>query len=155
MRVKGLDGLRCISIGMVLFYHYGVFWEDSGFVGVDIFFVLSGFLISNNLLLGFPLRKIGLTEFWKRRILRLFPDSFILLIIVIFWNQNSGRLQEMGRKVNEGVIESSILVYSNWYYILESDYFGLGSYENILLHTWSLSVEDQFYLIWPLTVILV
>lgn len=74
---------------MVLLYHYKVCFESSGFIGVDIFFVLSGFLISNILLIGFPNKNIDILDFWKKRVLRLFPDSFILLFFIILWNSNN------------------------------------------------------------------
>lgn len=152
---KDIDGLRAIAILSVVAYHAGLPGVPGGFVGVDVFFVLSGYLITS--LLIAEVRKnatISLPSFYARRIRRLFPALFVVVcttcllgffaLLPIFDQQ-----QDLARSA----IATALYV-SNFYFWLHSPgYFDESSDLQPLLHTWSLSVEEQFYLAWPLMVL--
>lgn len=147
--MPALDGLRALAVLAVLFYHADFTWARAGFLGVDLFFVISGYLITA-LLLNESRRagKISLLRFWKRRALRLLPNLMVVLAAVAAiapWvapDQNS-RLR--------GDIAAAITYVSNWRLVLqEQSYFEAIGRPPILQHLWSLAVEEQFYLLWPL-----
>ncbi|VAW76743.1 O-antigen acetylase [hydrothermal vent metagenome] len=144
-----IDGLRAIAIISVLFFHLGYQQVSGGFVGVDVFFVISGFLIT-----GIIKKEIEATgtfsikNFYIRRVRRLFPVLFVTLFLTITFAIlvfSPTHLSRIG-----GALTSSILNISNIYFWLEADYFDVSAKLKPLLHTWSLSVEEQFYFIWPL-----
>jgi peptidoglycan/LPS O-acetylase OafA/YrhL len=157
--LPGLDGIRAFAVVAVMMFHGGVPHMDGGFMGVDAFFVLSGFLITS-LLIGEwrQTLAIKLGAFWARRARRLLPALLLMLLFVAFFasvivpkgTYSALRLDAL----------STLLYVSNWHFILvNSNYF---AQQNIaqqslnaspLLHTWSLAVEEQFYLIWPLVVL--
>lgn len=138
--------LRAIAILGVLFYHYQLFNVTGGFTGVDVFFVISGYLITAQILKN-PIYDISdLYNFLGKRFFRLYPAYYIMICItlVVSWVVLSPRQYVL--LLNSGLF--SILGISNFYYWLESGYFDSGAFEKPLLHTWSLSIEFQFYLIW-------
>jgi peptidoglycan/LPS O-acetylase OafA/YrhL len=145
-----LDGLRGVAVLLVVIYHYFDFtnYFFFGWLGVDLFFVLSGFLITDILIttVGQP----GfLRNFFTRRVLRIFPLYYLTLLLVLF-------ILPLFKNVHENIgyyQENQVWLWfylQNWLYTFKPQY---GS--KILLHTWSLAVEEQFYLIWPLVVLLV
>jgi peptidoglycan/LPS O-acetylase OafA/YrhL len=147
-----LDGIRAVAVALVLLFHYrmgdGRPVLAGGFLGVDIFFVLSGFLITTLLLeerLGAG--RIGLRQFYARRALRLFPPLAVLLVagIVALLVLEPG---DSDRPEWEG-IAGAAFYYANWLRIVGGDLLGM------LDHTWSLSIEEQFYLVFPLVLVLV
>jgi len=148
-RVPGIEALRGIAVLAVIVNHLDTSYLPGGFLGVDVFFVISGFVISNSLhkLQWHPVGTF-LAEFYVRRIRRLFPALFVCVVVTI----------AVGTFLVEGFDEyimrtgaSSLLGLSNLYQIrIGNDYFGLGSQLNLLTHTWSLGVEEQFYLVFPL-----
>ena len=143
-----LDGLRAIAVAGVLIYHFGIHQLPGGFTGVDVFFVLSGFLITSILVGEFDrLSDISFRRFYQRRFMRLFPAAaFTVLLSVIF-----GYFlfqQELFERLGGSSIYS-LLSLSNFYFYFESGYFDESSILKPLLHTWSLAVEEQFYVIWP------
>jgi peptidoglycan/LPS O-acetylase OafA/YrhL len=146
--VAALDGIRAIAVAGVVLYHAGARWLPGGFLGVDLFFVLSGFLITS-LLLGAWARygRIDLLGFYVRRLRRLVPAVVALIIvftIVVLLSSPSRR-----ELVVAAVVDAGVLTYTfNW-----SDAFGHQPPWQ-MDHLWSLSVEEQFYLIWPLLLIL-
>jgi peptidoglycan/LPS O-acetylase OafA/YrhL len=145
----GLDGVRAIAVAAVLLYHAHVVWTPGGFLGVDVFFVLSGYLITS-LLLAERRRtgRIDLRRFWIGRARRLLPAATLvigtcLLVGVLFLR---GELQTLRADALD-----SILYVNNWHQILAShSYFASFERPSLLQHYWSLSVEEQFYLVWPL-----
>jgi len=143
----GLDGLRAISVVAVILYHAGFTWMHGGFLGVEVFFVVSGFLITS-LLIEERERTGGvrLKQFWLRRARRLLPALFAVLIAVGAWIALFGTAQQqsdMHRDLLPGVF-----YFANWGQIVGgAQYFGNFS---PLRHLWSLAVEEQWYLLWPL-----
>jgi len=148
-----LDGLRALAVSFVLIYHAGAVWLPGGYVGVDIFFVLSGFLITR--ILAEQLADTGrihFGQFYLRRIRRLFPALLCTVIFSYFW---AFLLQSPEQIIGFfGSAGAAILSISNFFFWNEADYFDALSNTKPLLHTWSLSVEEQFYLMWPITLLL-
>jgi peptidoglycan/LPS O-acetylase OafA/YrhL len=144
----GLDGLRAVSVMAVLFYHADFAWFPGGFLGVEVFFVVSGFLITSLMVeerLGTG--HVDLKQFWIRRARRLLPAVYLLLAVVsvaalVVYRDASGRLG--------GDIIAALLYVSNWWQIhLQDSYFAAAGRPPLLKHLWSLAVEEQFYLIFP------
>lgn len=152
--VPALDGLRAIAVGLVLAEHGGIWGMGGGFIGVDIFFVLSGFLITSLLL--DELRRSGridLPAFWIRRARRLLPALVVMVLTV-----GLARALLPGEAVaglrNDAM--AAFLWAANWRFIAEkTDYFTQGATPSPLQHTWSLGVEEQYYFVWPLALIVV
>jgi len=139
-----LDGLRGIAILVVMAFNGHMLWMQGGFVGVDIFFVLSGFLITSILVQGYQRNaSIGLKDFYVRRALRLLPALFVLVLFCIGY---ALFLQPADKAVDtlKGVLYTIFYV-ANWAQVPPNPP-GIGP----LSHAWSLSVEEQFYIIWPL-----
>lgn len=147
-----IDGLRAISILSVLAFHIHLPILRSGFVGVDIFFVISGFLITRILLLeGLAYNNIYLVGFWARRVKRLSPALLFVVISVLL----AGAITLSRVSGEVGLLDraalATILIVANHFALSQSgNYFAPLAETNPLLHMWSLSVEEQFYLIWPL-----
>lgn len=144
-----VEGLRAIAVGAVLLYHAGVPFARGGYVGVDVFFVISGFLITGLLLR--ELEKTGtvsLARFYSRRAKRLLPLTVVVLavVVVVSWLLfDPVRMDE----VSLGVIASALYV-MNWLLAFRAtDYFAAGLEASPVQHFWTLAVEEQFYLIWP------
>ncbi|MCL4435073.1 MAG: acyltransferase [Actinobacteria bacterium] len=150
-----LDGIRALAVLGVIAYHAGVPFLQGGFLGVDAFFVLSGFLITSLLLeerIGTG--KIGLRAFWARRARRLLPALMLMIIGVLLYARF---IAPPGAYPGLRLDALSTLFYvANWHFILVSqNYFVLTGLPTPLLHTWSLSIEEQFYLVWPFVVLAV
>ncbi len=144
-----LDGLRAVAVLAVLAYHWPASWMPGGFLGVEVFFVISGYLITA-LLLGERQRtgRNDFKAFWARRARRLLPALFTLLIVVsavwLIWHPT----EVAGLR---GAVLAALAYVTNWYLIAsKQSYFASVGRPSPLLHLWSLAVEEQFYLIWPL-----
>jgi peptidoglycan/LPS O-acetylase OafA/YrhL len=147
--MPGLDGLRAIAVMAVVFYHADFFWAEGGFLGVEVFFVISGYLITSLLLVEW-LRNgtIDLKAFWVRRARRLLPAVFLLLGVVAFWSVFF--LRDTLYRLGGDILAASTYV-TNWFFIVRNDsYFEAFGRPPLLQHLWSLSVEEQFYVVWPL-----
>ena len=147
-----IDGLRAVAVLSVLFYHLGVETFSGGFVGVDIFFVISGFLITRLIHDAVNRGTFSFSDFYLRRARRLFPALFFTLLVtfaIASWIFLPHHLERFG-----GALIHSILSVSNFYFWGEAGYFDADASLKPLLHTWSLSVEEQFYFVWPLTLFL-
>lgn len=148
-----IDGLRSIAVLSVLLFHLGFSSFGGGFVGVDVFFVISGFLITR--LIKDEIDRTGsfdFKNFYLRRIRRLFPALFVTLFVTSALAAlllSPAHLQRFG-----GALTSALASVSNFYFWFEADYFDVSAQVKPLLHTWSLSIEEQFYLIWPVTIFL-
>lgn len=150
---RELDGLRSVAVLAVVFYHFATPGFDGGFVGVDIFFVLSGFFIGR--LLWVELTETGRISYLRflfRRVRRLAP-AYFLMILVVSAVAYQVLLPFEYRFFGKELISSTVYM-SNIMYFREEGYFDIGSDSKNLLHTWSLSVEEQFYIFLPLIMIL-
>lgn len=145
--IPGLDGLRGMAIMLVMLFHTGIPNFRGGFTGVDIFFVLSGFLITSLLLSeATEAGRINLKYFYMRRILRLLPALVLMLIIVTLTAQALNLKGSAYTDFTGGII--TLFYSANWARAFNLHQMGL------LSHTWSLSIEEQFYMLWPLALII-
>ncbi len=142
-----IDGLRALAVLSVVFYHAGLGFPG-GYVGVDVFFVISGYLITALILKDLERGSFTMVSFWERRIRRIFPALAVMVAVTMVagWYL---LLPEDLAKFGASVIAQSLLV-SNFYFWRTTNYFGGANEEKPLLHTWSLAVEEQFYLIFPI-----
>jgi peptidoglycan/LPS O-acetylase OafA/YrhL len=148
-----LDGLRALAVLGVLLYHAGVSWAPGGFLGVDAFFVLSGFLITSLLVDEWRTRgRIDLRRFWARRARRLLPALVLVVVAVGAYAVFVARPNELERI--RGDTFGSLLYVANWRQLFESSYFAKLATPSPLRHTWSLGIEEQWYLVWPLALVL-
>ena len=145
--IVSIDGLRALAVGLVVLFHAGFSNFSGGFIGVDVFFVISGFLITTNILKEKETGTFSFTRFYQNRIARLFPALFTVIFLTLLASFFILPPDDLSRLGQAGLY-SSISV-SNIFFWLESGYFDRASEAKPLLHTWSLSVEEQFYLIWP------
>jgi peptidoglycan/LPS O-acetylase OafA/YrhL len=148
----GLDGLRALAVIGVFVYHARIDWMPGGFLGVDLFFVLSGFLITSLLLVEWEARnRIDLRRFWLRRARRLLPALVLVVLASLILSAIFAR-SDLAHTRSDAV--SSLLYYTNWHLIIANhSYFVLHGSPSLLQHLWSLAVEEQFYLIWPLLLV--
>ncbi|MBV8989067.1 MAG: acyltransferase family protein [Solirubrobacterales bacterium] len=151
--VGGLDGIRAVAVLCVIAYHLNVPWAKGGMLGVGVFFTLSGYLITD-LLLGHYRRRgnFGLRVFWLRRARRLLPALFLMLFVVSLWVAlfDASQLADVRRQVI-----SAALYFANWSTIAaHGSYFARFAAPLPLDHLWSLSIEEQFYLLWPWLLVL-
>lgn len=149
-----IDGLRAFAVVSVFLFHLGLDWFPGGFVGVDIFFVISGFLITR--IIKKEIETTGefcFGAFYLRRIRRLFPALFVVLLFtalaaaLLFSPSHFSRFG--------GAFSSALISVSNIFFWTEADYFDISAKLKPLLHTWSLGIEEQFYLFWPLLLLFV
>ncbi|WP_165399687.1 acyltransferase family protein [Janibacter limosus] len=149
-----IEGLRAVAVGTVLLYHVGIPFMPGGFVGVDIFFVISGFLITSLLLReATKSGRISIADFYARRARRLLPAASVVLIFtaVVGWFVLPGQDRS---NLGTDVIAATFYVI-NWALAYRSvDYLAEDAAPSALQHYWSLSVEEQFYVVWPLIIIL-
>jgi peptidoglycan/LPS O-acetylase OafA/YrhL len=150
----GLDGLRAVAVlGVIAFHNFS--WLPGGYYGVDTFFALSGFLITSLLLTEWQNDgTIALVRFWARRARRLLPALFLLVVVVgvvaAVWPAAFGDVDVVPSAA------AAVFYAGNWYFIGgHSTYFGAITQPSPFLHTWSLAIEEQFYLVWPLVVLAV
>ncbi len=149
-----IEGLRAVAIGAVLLYHAGVPGADGGFVGVDVFFVISGFLITGLLVREWSTHgRIDLVAFYARRLRRLLPAA--LLAIAVTTLASWLVLSSLRFPAVAGDAAAAALYVSNIRFAANAiDYLGSEVAPSPLLHFWSLGVEEQFYLFWPLIILL-
>lgn len=147
-----IDGLRAIAVISVIIYHLNENWLSGGFLGVDIFFVISGFLITGIIITEIQQNSFSFKQFYTRRIKRIYPAFITVMALVsliasaIFIYKDFDQLRK--------TIELATAFLSNFYLGLTQGYFDLSANENPVLHIWSLAVEEQYYLIFPLILIL-
>jgi peptidoglycan/LPS O-acetylase OafA/YrhL len=142
-----VDGLRAISILLVVGYHAQPWLVPGGFIGVDIFFVISGFLISRIILGKLKAGTFSPTEFYARRVRRIFPALFVVLAatyLIGWFVLLPDQFSLLGESIAAGVA-----FVSNLFQLSQAGYFAPDAAENPLLHLWSLGIEEQFYIFWP------
>ncbi len=148
----GLDGLRALAVLGVFVYHARIDWLPGGFLGVDLFFVLSGYLITSLLLVEWEARnRIDLRRFWLRRARRLLPALVVVVLAALILSAIFAR-QDLAHTRSDVV--SSLLYFQNWHLIAANQsYFVARGNPSLLQHVWSLAIEEQFYVIWPLLLV--
>ncbi len=149
--ITGIDGLRAFAVIAVLAYHFSFSWAGGGFLGVDVFFVISGYLITSQILSELEKgQNFSLRKFWIRRTRRLMPAAFVMIITIFIWASLFN--PEMITKILEDGL-SSLIYASNWWFIFHKlsyfDSFGFSPFKNL----WYLAIEGQFYLVWPVFLI--
>jgi peptidoglycan/LPS O-acetylase OafA/YrhL len=147
--LPGLDGLRALAVLAVLLYHARPEWLPGGFLGVEVFFVISGFIITRGLLQEWQeTGRIDLGAFWLRRARRLLPALFLLLAGVMAYASIFETDAVAGLRTD---VLAALAYVTNWHLILgDQSYFASFEKPSLLLHLWSLAIEEQFYLVWPL-----
>src|SRR6478609_6697985 len=147
-RIEGLDGLRALAIVGVLVYHLNASWLPGGFLGVDVFFVVSGFLITTLLLREHHRSgRIALSQFWVRRARRLLPALVLCVVtsVLIARGVSQDLLVDVGRQMLGALTFST-----NWLEITAGTSYFDQTAPQLFMNFWSLAVEEQFYLLWPL-----
>ncbi len=148
-----IDGLRGIAVLAVLFFHTGVPGFSGGFVGVDVFFVISGYLITTIILKDLKNERFSIAQFYERRIRRIFPALFSVIaftIVVGAYLFDATAFDDLGQSV-----AATTLFASNIFFWRNACYFAEPSLQMPLLHTWSLAVEEQFYIFFPLALLVI
>lgn len=144
---RDIDGLRAIAVLGVVVFHIDQQFMPGGYLGVDMFFVISGYLITGNIIRAVDAGQWSFWDFYSQRVMRLFPALFVTIALSLVAGGillTPHLLIELGHSA-----QSAVLWYSNILFWLQSDYFATAAEFKPLLHTWSLSVEEQFYLFWP------
>jgi peptidoglycan/LPS O-acetylase OafA/YrhL len=147
-----IDGLRALAIVAVILFHYYTRRVPAGFLGVDVFFVISGFLITKIVANEIAAGTFSLQRFYERRIRRIFPAIYAVmaaLLVAGYFLFLPGEFEDLGKSI----IATTLFV-SNFYFYRGDTYFGPVSAHEPLLHTWSLAVEEQFYLVFPIALLL-
>ena len=146
--LPGLDGLRAISVVAVLLFHADMRWLPGGFLGVEVFFVISGYLITLLLSQEFTRHHgIALGQFWLRRARRLLAALYTLLavvsvVVLVFYREDADELA--------GQVWAALTYVTNWFLIvIDQSYFATVERPLVFQHLWSLAIEEQFYLVWP------
>jgi peptidoglycan/LPS O-acetylase OafA/YrhL len=149
-----IDGLRAIAVLAVIFYHAGIPGFSGGFVGVDIFFVISGFLITSIILKEVQTGKFSIARFYERRIRRIFPALYPVIFACFIGAFFLFRVVPYKQFAES--VATTVAFCSNLFFLFKSgDYFGGEAAKIPLLHTWSLAVEEQFYIVFPLFLVLI
>jgi len=147
-----IQGLRALAVGMVVLAHAGIPFAAGGFIGVDVFFVISGFLITSLLLREVQRSStISIRGFYERRARRILPAGTVVLVVTVLYSALTFSADRVGSIAGDAIWSSVFL--ANVHYAVDgTDYFATGD-PSPLQHFWSLAVEEQFYLIWPLLVL--
>ncbi|MFN0199223.1 MAG: acyltransferase family protein, partial [Planctomycetaceae bacterium] len=144
--------MRTLAVIPVILYHMGFNWIPGGYIGVDVFFVISGYLITSIIAHDIDQGEFRFKQFWFRRIRRIFPP----LVVMLLATSLAGRYLLFGSEINDLGIQgvAAGLSFANiclWQ--MSGDYWGPQAEDSPLLHTWSLSVEEQFYLLYPFLIV--
>jgi peptidoglycan/LPS O-acetylase OafA/YrhL len=147
---RDIDGLRALAVLPVLLFHADLAFPG-GFVGVDVFFVISGFLITSLILKELCEGNFSLVNFWERRIRRILPALSVVVAASLIAGWFLYLPEDLSALGSSAVAQSLLL--ANVFFLRATDYFGAAADTKPLLHTWSLAVEEQFYLLFPLLLI--
>lgn len=148
---KDIDGLRAVAVGAVLLFHLGAPKITGGFCGVDVFFVISGYLITGILMRDALSKRLSITHFYRRRVQRIVPAAAVMILasLIAGWVLLPPKnYVALGESAVMGVVGLA-----NIYFFMGSGYFAPDAHSLPLLHMWSLGVEEQFYLAWPMLVL--
>lgn len=149
-----IDGLRAIAVVPVILFHVGFEWFSGGFVGVDIFFVISGYLITSIILSEMEEKRFSLLNFYERRARRILPALYIVLFVCALY-QYYYQSPFAARDLSQSIFATTLFT-QNFLLLFESNnYFDLSAELKPLLHTWSLAVEEQYYVIFPLLLLVI
>ena len=153
--LPGLDGLRAVAVAGVIAYHLSYGWASGGYLGVDLFFVLSGFLITSLLVEEWLASgAIRFSHFWGRRARRLLPALLLMIVVVVGFvaTQSSGLPIDWGELRGQAL--ATVFYVANWHLLLaHQSYFDQYAVQSPLQHTWSLGIEEQFYIVWPIVIL--
>ncbi len=147
-----IDGLRSLAVLPVILFHAGFEWFSGGFVGVDVFFVISGYLITTIIISEMAEGKFSIVNFYERRARRILPALFFVIIAsfpLFYFSYYGSYFTEYVKSIS-----ATATFTSNIFFWLNSDYFTLGSEIQPLLHTWSLAIEEQYYILFPIFLML-
>src|ERR1700733_5226421 len=142
-----IDGLRALAVISVVLFHAGAPWFQGGYVGVDVFFVISGYLITSIIVAELDTKSFSLISFYQRRIRRIFPTLIVVLafcLVIGFALLTPADYQTLGQSTG-----AAALFVSNIFFLKQASYFDVAAAEKPLLHTWSLAIEEQYYLFYP------
>lgn len=148
-----IDGLRTLAVVPVILFHAGASWLPGGFVGVDIFFVISGYLISSIILREMREGEFSFLRFYERRLRRIIPPLLVMVLVTVAVFQLIALPDQAQGAAESGL--AALLSVSNFYFWMKSGYFAPTAELLPLLHTWSLAVEEQFYLVFPVLLLAV
>ena len=147
-----IDGLRALSVIFIIFYHAGFKLFSGGYIGVDVFFVISGYLVTSIILNEKRENNFSLINFYERRARRILPALFLVMLVCLIFAWFYYLPSEL--KVFGLNLAAAASFLANIYtYLFEGDYFGIQSEYNPILHLWSLAVEEQFYIFYPLALL--
>lgn len=144
-----IDGLRALAVISVILYHAGFKLFSGGYVGVDVFFVISGYLIATIILTEFEAGTFSLIHFYERRTRRILPALFVVIFVCVIYawfNYLPSELKIFG----QNLVAVVFFIGNVYSYLFNGNYFGIQSDSNSLLHLWSLAVEEQYYVLFPL-----
>ncbi len=145
---EDIDGLRALAVIPVILFHASFELFSGGYVGVDIFFVISGYLITNILINNLNENKFSITNFYERRIRRIFPALLLVLVVCVLFSFFLMLPAEFKRFKHSLI--SSLFFYTNYFFMFDVGYFADAAETKPLLHIWSLAVEEQFYVVFPI-----
>lgn len=148
-----IDGLRALAISTVILFHFGIESITGGFLGVDIFFVISGYLITSIIIKDLEKERFTISDFYIRRIKRILPALIVVILtsyLIAFFTLAPGKVKDLSQELVAVATFSS-----NFYYLFTQNYFSSTAEETIFLHTWSLAVEEQFYIFFPLLLLFI
>ncbi len=148
-----IDGLRAVAVLSVVLYHLDASWVPGGYIGVDIFFVISSYLITRNIAESVRQGSFSMREFYRRRIQRIFPALFVVVMATLLLGQLILLPQDLSRLAESAVFSQLSLANVYFTFSLDTSYFAADASLEPLLHLWSLGVEEQFYLLWPLVLV--
>ncbi|MGE8464673.1 MAG: acyltransferase family protein, partial [Pseudomonas putida] len=138
-RRADIDGLRAVAVLSVMAFHFNAAWLPGGFAGVDVFFVISAYLITRIIATAIEAGNFSFTAFYARRIKRIFPAALLVFLVSLL----------AASQLNSMLLPSAKFVLLSLFNHFTSDYFTQDTQQNFFLHYWSLSIEEQFYFIWP------
>ena len=145
--IPSLEGMRALAVILTVLFHLGVEGAGGGYLGIDLFFVISGFIITRNILFDRQTGTFSLRRFYVRRVRRLVPALLVTVLFTLFFGLVWMPPEELGKAARSAFF--AVFSVANFDFWLESNYFSTEAEFKPLLNTWSLNVEEQFYLLWP------